>query len=265
MNSAAPIRRVALVGSSFAAGPDIDPVIEPVARRSGNNYGEIVARRLGAAITDLAVSGATTDTMLSTVQRIGQHRFAPQLPQIPRDADLIMVTAGGNDLGYLQSIMPAAMAGRLDARMITRPLAMATRLIFGTPKGRDVEVPAAGLARVIQAARQHATEARVILVGYPVLFGPDSGNDPAQHLRPPELAAIRRIGERLDRAYELAAERTGAELIKTWELGRDHGVGSAEPWVNGVRGVPGDGSALHPNAAGHRAMADAVLDLVAGP
>lgn len=62
MKSANGIRRVALIGSLFAVGPDIEPMIEPVAGRSGNNYGEIVARRLGAAIADLAVSGATTDT-----------------------------------------------------------------------------------------------------------------------------------------------------------------------------------------------------------
>ena len=262
MNSTTGIRQVALIGSSFAAGPEIDPVIEPAAGRSGNNYGEIVARRLGARIADLAVSGATTDTMLSSVQRTGPNRFPPQLPQIPDDTDLIMVTAGGNDLGYLQSIVPAAMAGRWETKMITRPLALGLRLIFGTPKGKDVEVPADGLARVVHAARQRATGARVVLVGYPTLFGSDSSNDPAQYIRPADLAAIRDIADRLNHAYELAAERTGAELIKTWELGRDHGVGSAEPWVNGVAGVPGDGSALHPNAAGHRAMAEAVLALL---
>lgn len=77
-----------------------------------------------------------------------------------------MVTAGGNDLDYLQSIIPAALAGRFDTAMITRPLAMATRLIFGTPTGKDVEVAAAGLARVVQAARQRASQTRVVLVGY---------------------------------------------------------------------------------------------------
>lgn len=260
MSSANSLRRVVLIGSSFAAGPDIDPVIEPAAGRSGNNYGEIVARRLGAAITDLAVSGATTENMLLTGQRFGRRRFAPQVPQIPEDAELVMITAGGNDLGYLQATIPIAVAARFDESAMTRPLGMATRLIFGTPKAKDVEVPASGLAEVVRAARQRAAGARLILVGYPTLFGAG----PEQGIRDADLAAIREIGRRLDRAYELAAERTGAELIRTWELSRDHVAGTSEPWVNGIRGVPGDGAALHPNAAGHRAMGEAVLALLEG-
>ena len=262
MTSAKPVRRAALIGSSFAAGPDIDPIIEADAGRSANNYGEIVARNLGATITDLAVSGATTANMLSTVQRFGRRRFPPQVPQLPPDADLVMITGGGNDLGYLQSIMPAAMAGRFDGSLPTRPLALATRLIFGTPKGKDTEVAASGLTQVVQAVRDRAPGARIVLVGYPVLFAADSVTDPQERIRPDDLAAIKQIGQRLDRAYELAAERTGAELIRTWEFSRDHAAGSARPWVNGIRGVPGDGAALHPNAAGHRAMADAVLALL---
>ncbi|GAB3917161.1 hydrolase [Microlunatus endophyticus] len=262
MNPAHAIRRVALIGSSFAAGPDIDPIIEATAGRSGNNYGEIVARHLGATIADLAVSGATTANMLSTVQRFGRRRFPPQVPQLPDDVELVMITGGGNDLGYLQSIMPAAMAGRFDGSVITRPLALATRLIFGTPEGKDAEVAASGLTQVVRAVRDRAPGARVVLVGYPVLFGADSLTDPQERIRPADLAAIKEIGRRLDQAYELAAERTGAELIKTWEFSHGHAAGSAEPWVNGIRGVPGDGAALHPNAAGHRALADAVLALL---
>lgn len=263
MTSSPSIRRVVLLGSSFAAGPGIEPIIDPAAGRSGNNYGEIVARELDAAITDLAVSGATTANLLSTTQRLGRHRFAAQIPQVPADADLITITAGGNDLGYLKSIVAPVLAGRLSARSVGRPFGRLLRRISGPPRGGDTKVAADGLARSVQAARARAAGARVILVGYPTLIGPDTVTGADLPVETAELAAIRAIGERLDQAYELAVERTGAELIKTWELGRDHAIGSREPWVNGVRTNPGNGSAMHPNAAGHRAMAEAVLALLA--
>jgi hypothetical protein len=52
--------RIASLGSSFAAGPEIPPQIEPLAAmRSGQNYPHLLAQRLNAELTDLSVSGAT--------------------------------------------------------------------------------------------------------------------------------------------------------------------------------------------------------------
>ena len=53
-------RHVASLGSSFAAGPGIEPAADRAARRSARNYPHLLAARLGAELTDLTVSGATT-------------------------------------------------------------------------------------------------------------------------------------------------------------------------------------------------------------
>src|SRR3954470_1574461 len=59
------IRRIAALGSSYAAGPGIEPVADRRAHRSARNYPQLLAERLGAALTDLTVSGATTETITS--------------------------------------------------------------------------------------------------------------------------------------------------------------------------------------------------------
>ena len=116
------IRHLAALGSSFAAGPGIEPVADRLAMRSVRNYAHIVATRLGLRLTDLTVSGATTVTILSEPQRVLWRRFPPQVSWLPVDADVVTVTAGGNDLGYLATMIRLGHAGLLNRRAVTRPL-----------------------------------------------------------------------------------------------------------------------------------------------
>ncbi len=95
------VLRMVALGSSFAAGPGIEPVVDRAAGRSGRNYAHLVATRLGASLVDATVSGATTETVLRARQRVGLRTFPPQIELVTADADLVTVTAGGNDLGYL--------------------------------------------------------------------------------------------------------------------------------------------------------------------
>lgn len=87
---------IAALGSSFAAGPGIDPIIDQAAMRSGRNYPHLLAEQLGARLTDLTVSGATTATILGEPQiTMDGTQFAPQIYGLPVDAYLVTVTAGG--------------------------------------------------------------------------------------------------------------------------------------------------------------------------
>jgi lysophospholipase L1-like esterase len=159
-------RHVVALGSSFAAGPGSDPVVDRAAMRSGRNYAHLLADRLGAKLTDLTVSGATTATLLERPQRtLRGKRFPPQVDGIPADADLVTVTAGGNDLGYVGGMMRAALAGRLRARLLTRPIGgLVGRNAVPAATDADVERATSGLARVVEAARTRAPGARAVLV-----------------------------------------------------------------------------------------------------
>lgn len=96
-------KHVVSLGSSFAAGPSIEPVADPNALRSKRNYAALLAQRLGARHTDLTVSGATTANVLHEPQVPYPHRwwhgratpFPPQIEGVPADADLVTITIGG--------------------------------------------------------------------------------------------------------------------------------------------------------------------------
>jgi hypothetical protein len=97
------------------------------------------------------VSGATTSTILEKPQWKAWRRFSPQMDGIPVDADLITVTAGGNDLRYAGAMLFAALAGWLRARPATRPIG---KSISGkaAPAAMDADVArvASGLERVVE-------------------------------------------------------------------------------------------------------------------
>lgn len=52
------------LGSSFAAGPGIKPVLHKAAQRSGRNYAHLVAEALELHLVDVTYSGATTAHIL---------------------------------------------------------------------------------------------------------------------------------------------------------------------------------------------------------
>ncbi|MEU3985427.1 SGNH/GDSL hydrolase family protein [Streptomyces sp. NPDC026672] len=256
--------RIAALGSSFAAGPGIEPVADRAAGRSARNYPHLLADRLGARLTDLTVSGATTSTLLDTPQRRGGTRFPPQVHGIPADTDLVTVTVGGNDLNYIGRLFTHAVAARLATRAWTRPLrAVLPGPQVPTPSAADVEHVATGLADVVAAVRERAPGVRVLLVDYLTVLGPDTLPGPEAPFAPDVLDGLRRLGDRVEDVFAEAAARSGAELVRIGERSRAHALGSAQPWVTGLPGRLRDLRTVvpfHPNADGMRATAEAVAD-----
>ncbi|MDI2129419.1 SGNH/GDSL hydrolase family protein [Yinghuangia seranimata] len=222
----------------------MEPTANKAAARSAGNYPRLLARRLGARLTDLTVSGATTAT-------------------VPEDADLVTITVGGNDLNYASAMFAAGFAGRLSTRRWTRPLrAVLPTATVPEPTEEDLDRAAAALVRVVIGARDRAPGARVLLVDYLTVLGPDTRPGPNVPLPQESLAKLRALGHQVDRLFALAAERTAAELVPISSLSRDHTLGSSEPWVTGfpprlrdLRRI----APFHPNAHGMHAVADAIV------
>ena len=232
------------IGSSFAAGPGIPPVqpgdAAAACSRSANNYPSVVAREIGATLTDASCSGATTANVLSDSQS-GQP---PQISAVTDATQVVTVTIGGNDVNYLGSLgaYTCQADGGSGCAGVDRDAIDQT---FPQLAGR--------IENVVNAVHRVAPGARVYLVNYFTIL-PGSGGCAGVPLTADQLAYERSIAARLESATAAAASAAGATLVDLAAAGRGHDACSADPWVE--TGHPPAGRAqYHPNAAGMRAAA----------
>ena len=267
MTSAAGPRTIAALGSSFAAGPTIEPVADVEAMRSTRNYAHLLAEALGADLTDLTVSGATTANILDMPQQTMTGRvFAPQVDGLPADVDLVTVAAGGNDLQFIGSMLYAAWARHEPGGPLTQMLGPG--FVDGLPEvsDDDIDVTASGLVAVVAAVHARAPRARVVLVDYLTVVTETTPTGEREPFSTDELAVFLRIQAGLARAYRTAAERSGAELLAVSTASTAHGLGSQEPWVFGFKpDMATTAGSFHPNEAGMREVADQLGSLVESP
>ncbi|KAK8094654.1 hypothetical protein PG997_001339 [Apiospora hydei] len=264
-----PPLRIASLGSSFAAGPDIPPVSDAKAVRSGANYARLLSARLGgASLTDFAVSGATLRNILDEPQVVDKHTiFAPQIEGLPSDADVVLILGGGNDIGYIGGLFMDSF----DAYWVFR---LATRVYrwFCPPEPEkeqlDTDALAARYGEVLDAVHARAPGARVLVVEYLTVVGEHVtpgvhvpfDNDPPRR----RLAHHREVAEQVRVATVKAVQgRREAEgwcvRVPVAEPSAGHGIGAGQPWVSGWSWrLLFAGGAYHPNAEGMVAVAEMV-------
>lgn len=250
-------RRIAALGSSFAAGPGIEPTIDADAMRSGRNYPHLFADLITAQLFDMTVAGATTETITARNQiTMSGHSFPPQVDGLPPDVEIITVTAGGNDLGFSLSMLTTAWSNVRPSDAITEFLRTQMGDQIPEPTQRDIDRTSAGLGRVVAEARQRGPRARVVLVDYLTVIGADTGPAVGAIFGRDQVAAFTCIQAALIEAYQQAAVNSDADLLRVSELSRVHGLGSADPWVFPFEPTPERAaSSFHPNLRGMQAIA----------
>jgi lysophospholipase L1-like esterase len=244
---------IAALGSSFAAGPSIQPEIDTGAGRSARNYPHQLAEKLDAELTDLTVSGATLRNVYKDKQMVSPGSLIPpQIRGLPSDVDIITLTGGGNDISYVR--------GMLDDSMQT--LLNDTSGLPSDPSPLpppSLQVLTDRFVKVIDDLHEIAPRARILLVEYLTLIG--NHTKPAEDvpLRDEQLDRHRSVATVLCQAYANAAQaRPFVELIPVARLSQDHALGSGQPWVEGFRidSGPNGPVPFHPNLAGHTAVAE---------
>jgi lysophospholipase L1-like esterase len=252
----------------MAAGPGIPPVVDRGAMRSGRNYPHQLAEALGLHLVDATVSGATTATVLHAEQRTARGKVPPQVDSLVPEAALVTLTIGGNDVSYVGGLAVASLRGTLSRLPLLLPPARS--VLRGSPRfdrrPEAYEAVTAGIVAIVERVRATAPGARVVLVDYLTLVGPDAVPGRALPLTSEAIAEVRAAAAHLNGAIARAAEVSDVDLVAASEASLGHGIGSAEPWVTGFElGNPLRNGRIpyHPNLAGMTAVATMLTALLA--
>ncbi|KUI43278.1 hydrolase [Mycobacterium sp. IS-1590] len=253
--------RYVALGSSMAAGPGIGPRAGGApwtAGRSARNYPHLVAAKLNLDLVDVTYSGATTANVLSEPQ----HGVPPQISALTGSEELVTVTIGGNDVGYVPMLFAAGLP------QVVRKLPLLGTVLRAQldPRAREdaLSQVAGALEEVGRTLRARSPRATVLFVDYLTLL-PPSGV-PAPPLSDTDVATGRHVADTLERLTAEAASASGCGLVRAAEHSRAHHAWSAQPWTTrfGLP-LPGRPAPLHPNAAGMRAVAELVESKLGGP
>nr|WP_246300149.1 SGNH/GDSL hydrolase family protein [Actinopolyspora biskrensis] len=229
------------LGDSYASGVGTGDYISGSGdcRRSELAYPSLAAAGAGAdAFAFAACAGAKTGDVLDG-----------QLAPLSRSTDVVTISVGGNDAGFVPVVTTCATEGEQacdDA--VTEAEDYATEQLPGQ------------LADTYGAIASKAPEARVGVVGYPRLFELGPCLSPLSEF---ERQRLNEAAGTLNRAISEQARAAGFSFLDVEEDFEGHGVCGAQPWINGLSYPVGE--SYHPNAAGHeRGLLPSVTEFFSG-
>lgn len=244
--------RYVAMGDSYSAASGVlppDPDADPRCLRSTENYPHVIARRIGARLTDVTCGGADTGDYAAP-----QHPgVAPQLDALGRRTRLVTMTIGGNDSNvFITSILEC---GRLGALTLGKGSPCQDR--YGssfTDTIRQTTYPA--IVEALRAVRARAPRARVAILGYPWIMPKAVGCFDRMPVAEGDVPYLRDLQRVLNDAVRRAAKATGATYVNLNRVSDGHdacapvGVRWVEPVLQGTNPV-----IVHPNALGEARMA----------
>ncbi|MFB6891163.1 SGNH/GDSL hydrolase family protein [Kitasatospora sp. NPDC056327] len=276
----APTGPYVALGDSYTAGLKIGPQVgEPKGcSRSAVNYPSLVAKALGLTterFQDVSCSGARTGD-LGAAQPTDGGANPPQLDALTPATRLVTLGIGGNDAGFMEVVGQCAKENLVDALkglVGSDRAASPCRDSYAVADGGDQvqrKVDSAGerLGTQLKEIKRRAPQARVYVVGYPVLLPADPAAC-VPVLGPTvtgaDLGFLVEKEQQLNAMLKRRAEAAGAVFVDLAapSAGHDMCAGEDVRWVEPP--FPARGLApIHPNAKGQEGAAAAVLKAVRG-
>ena len=217
--------------------------------QSNKSYPVKLSAQYGLVLKNVSCAGATTENVLAA----GQFGESAQINAVTNDAQLVTLTIGGNDIGFVD-VVGCVVTSECSA---TSPAMVNTTALLGALPTK--------LDAVLQAIKARAPGAKIVIGGYPQII-PNQGK-PALGCRPwlswNEQKVINDLETNVNNTVAAAAARAGATYVDPMAAGspflkRDY-IGlttdacslSAGRQINGIRADFNAGS-FHPNAYGQQ-------------
>ena len=259
------------LGDSYTAGLGIPAQTGSTAGcgQSTSSYPYLVARTLRLDLIDMSCSSATIPD-LTAPQPTGEGTNPAQLSALSSGTALVTVSIGGNDIGMIGIVTKCT---ELDLVPALIPGLSSSHLTpcedYYTSGGTDqiqqrIQAVTGNLADTLTQIRERAPHARVYVVGYPDLLPTGGGAcGGALGITAGDIAFLNQEEVRLNGVLEQVARAAGDGYVDTYtpSEGRDACAAPASRWLEPL--LPSSPAApLHPNAAGERGMAEAVVQAV---
>jgi lysophospholipase L1-like esterase len=219
----------AALGDSYSSGVGA-PGQTGLCLRSPYGYPTLWAsRHQPSSFTDLTCGGAVTGDVIDR-----------QVPRLPAGAELISITVGGNDAGFAPTVLSCQLG--TDAGC-ARTVADAEADIGAT-------LPAK-LDATYAAIKRKAPDARVIVLGYPLLFDTSSAACGVAGMSLAKRRSLNHGAQVLDDLIKVRAGAAGLTFSDVRDEFAGHGICASAPYLNGLT-VLSPQNSFHPNRTGYR-------------
>lgn len=242
---AAPAAYVAL-GDSYTSFPVAPTQINEACGRSDQNYPHLVAAALKYTLADMSCAGAKLSA-LTSAQLSGT---TAQFNALTTKTRLVTVSIGGNSHGFATVLLGNCYYVRTIATPDNNPCELRARAVINA--GLKAFEPE--LVTAYTAIRTKAPQARVIVIGYPMILG-DAGTCALYPIASGDVAYVNDVNTKVNDAMKQAAHEVGFEYLDLTEASRNHGVCSSDPWIAGLKTIPNKARAVHPFANEQQAVA----------
>jgi lysophospholipase L1-like esterase len=254
------------LGDSYTAGTGAGAAERPAGVdcwQSSPGYVDVVGRTGRVELVDnaachgavLSVSSPTWDPVIYTPTVQEQIQSLVTSGALSADTELVSITAGANDLGFAYVLGVCAFSSEEACRAAVAQATSPQALAFLTTS----------LTQTYAAIHQAAPNARIMVLGYPLLFEPSSAFAP---IPVTNQILMNQATVRVNTAIAAAVSTSNtlylanAQYVDVTDEFAGHAVNSTDPWLQlSLTDFTADYN-FHPTPDGHRAYASALLSSV---